>query len=245
MHRLDKIYRTNYTGENVTTLATYKGSTWEYQSEWVPMAVENRQTSRVATVIGNGESRAGFELFLLTNHKAGVLGSRSMQTYGCNAVYRDANPTFLVASTDHMCDELVASGYCDDHIVYANSTNVLKYPGKFYLIPQDVQSNAGTIATYLAAFDGHEAIYLLGFDGQTTTNYNSNVYAGTACYQDRDTHVQDDYMINSLTRVMTTYSEITFIRVMPTRSWQCPQDWLNLPNFRQIDFRDFVLEVDL
>ena len=84
MYRLDKIYRTNYTGENVTTLATYKGGTWEYQAEWVPLAVENKQTSRIATIIGNGKSRANFELNLLLTHKAGVLGARSMQTYGCN-----------------------------------------------------------------------------------------------------------------------------------------------------------------
>jgi hypothetical protein len=185
------------------------------------------------------------ELNLLINHKAGVLGSKAMQTYGCNAVYRDAEPTFLVSTTDAMCDELANSGYCDDHIVYANSTNVLKYPGKFYLIPQDLQTNAGAIASYLACFDGHETVYLIGFDGQTTSNYNNNIYAGTQSYQSEDTHVQDDYYVNSQYRVMSTYNDVEFVFVFPTASWYIPDSWKGLANVRQLDWRGFVLEVDL
>ena len=245
MYRLDKIYRANYLGENVTTLARYRGGTWEYASEWVPLAVENRQTSGVATAIGNGISRKNFELNLLFGHKAGVLGSKSMQTYGCNGLYRDGSPTFMVASTEAMCAEMVSSGYCDNHIVYANSRMVMKYPGKFYLIPQDVQANAGTLAAYLACFDGHEKVYLLGFDGQWSSNVNNNIYADTNAYNASDINVTDNYQNKTLSRVMSTYSEVEFVRVCPTQDFACPDEWKSLPNFRQIDFWAFVLEADL
>ena len=245
MYRLDKIYRTNYVGENVTTLARYKGQTWEYSTEWVPLAVENRQTSRIATIIGNGKSRKDFELGLLINHKAGVLGAKSMQTYGCNAVYREANPTFMVASNEAMCEEMVNNGYCDNHIVYANSRMVMKYPGKFYLIPQDLSANSGTVAAYLACFDGHDRVYLLGFDGQTDRNLNNNIYAGTNAYEPESANLTSYYHEGTLLRVMSLYSEVEFVRVAPTRDYRCPESWKGLLNFRQIDFRDFTLEADL
>ena len=44
---------------------------------------------------------------------------------------------------------------------------------------------------------------------------------------------------------MKTYTEVEFIRVMPNANWYCPDAWKYLPNFRQIDFREFVTEIDL
>ena len=245
MFRLDRIYRTNYVGESVTTQARFQDSEWSYATEWVPTSVINRQTSRVAAIIGNGLSRKDFELYLLTKHMAGRLATGSMQTYGCNAVYRDAEPTFMIATGDEFCQEIVDSGYCDSHIVYANANKVMKYPGKFYLVPQDVPSNSGTIATYLACFDGHEKIYLVGFDGWGGDNFHNNIYSDTANYPAATQHINDDYWVQSMIKVMETYSEVEFVRCMPTKAWRCPDAWLALPNFRQISYRDFVLEADL
>ena len=130
-------------------------------------------------------------------------------------------------------------------IVYANSRMVMKYPGKFYLVPQDVIANAGAIATYLACFDGHENVYLLGFDGQRDNNLNNNIYAGTNAYQPEDVHTTSYYHENTMARVMSLYSEVNFVRVTPTKGYACPESWKELPNFRQIDFWEFALEVDL
>lgn len=245
MYRLDKIYRTNYQGENITTRSVLEGSSWTYHSEWVPLSVVNNQTSRVATVIGNGISRRGFETNLVINHMAGRLGDRSMQTYGCNALYRDCSPTFLVATGSQIADEIATGNYWEDHIVYANADKVMKYPGKFYLIPQDIPADAGTIAAYLACFDGHEKIYLLGFDGWAGDNYNPNVYAGTNGYDPVNHHIEEDFWVQNLARVMSTYSEVEFVRCMPTPGWRCPVAWQALPNFRQITYSQFAIEADL
>jgi hypothetical protein len=168
-----------------------------------------------------------------------------MQTYGCNALYRDHETTFSVANSKDMCEEMVASGYCDNHIVYTNASHLPNYPGKFYLVPQNVIADAGTIATYLACFDGHEKIYLLGFDGWAGDGYNNNVYAGTPGYASTDFTVNDDFWTASMLKVMTTYTEVQFVRVMPTKNWKCASAWKALPNFRQIDYAEFVNEADL
>ena len=52
-------------------------------------------------VIGNGQSRSVFSLNLLENHI----------TYGCNAVYRDYSPTYLVCGDHHMIWDICYSGY--------------------------------------------------------------------------------------------------------------------------------------
>ena len=44
---------------------------------------------------------------------------------------------------------------------------------------------------------------------------------------------------------MKLYSDVEFVRIMPTKEYDIPLDWGRLPNFRQIDFRDFILEADI
>jgi hypothetical protein len=245
LQKLNKIYRANYGGERITTEAALTESEWLYKTEWIPTAVANNQISKIATIIGNGSSRNTFPIKMLMTHLAGRLGAKSMQTYACNAAYRNIDPTFLVAVGNDIVDEIANSGYCNKRIVYANSDKILKYPNKFYLIPQDYVSNAGTVATYLACFDGHEKIYLLGFDNSAGDNYNNNIYAGTPGYAELLSHYSDDYWVLAMEHVMSTYSEVEFVRVTPTPSYVCPPSWQRLKNFRQISFNQYNIEADL
>ena len=137
MQKIKQMFRSDYTGENITTTSTWQNGDWVHANEFIPNRVINKQISNRAVIIGNGESRKGYELNLLTNHRGGLLGSGAVQIYGCNALYRDYAPVFLVATGKDIIDEVANSGYCDDHIVYANSEAIATYPGKFYLIPQD------------------------------------------------------------------------------------------------------------
>lgn len=245
MQKIKKIYRSNYQGEEIILNANYKDGEWLYDCEYIPNSVTNTQITNQACIIGNGYSREGFEMFLLTDHKGGLGGNKALQLYGCNALHRDVAPQFLVATTDAMCQEIIASGYYSDHIVYTTSQFVLRYPGYFYLIPQDPHWNAGTIATYLACFDGHTKIYLLGFDNSAGENLNNNIYAGTSNYEAKDHNYDDSYWVKSMAAVMRLYSDVEFVRVMPTPNWRIPDEWRALQNFRQIDTKRFVFEADL
>lgn len=245
MQKLKKIYRDSYGGENVVTSLTYKNTEWIPVTDYVPNAVFNTHTTTQAIAIGNGESRAQFDLKHVANHKAGFGGADRLQSYGCNALYRDFNPDFLVVVGEDIAREVAASAYPADNLVYAHGEHVIDYPGKFYLIPQNVSYDAGSIAAYMACFDGHTKVFLLGYDSYDVLGPVNNVYKDTNGYPTGAHEQSHDFWTKAMRLVMTTYNDVEFVRVMPNASWWCPTDWSSLPNFRQINFRDFVLEADI
>ena len=175
MLHLNKKYRRGYVSEDIIVERKMDSGMWHITTETVPNRVSNRQISNTAVVIGNGINRLGFDLQQLKK-PSGLLGARTVQTYGCNALYRDFSPNFLIAvGNNGIVDEIADSGYTNENIVYSSAIHLLEFPGKFYLIPHDVYADAGTTAAYIAAFDEHKKVYLLGFDGQQPGNWNNNV----------------------------------------------------------------------
>lgn len=248
MKNIKQMYRPEYNGEEVVTDLYHDQNKWKATKEWIPNSVINNQISNQACIIGNGISRKDFNINAVINHGGGLLGRKKLQTYGCNALYRDFTPDFLVASgaSDGIIAEIANSGYCNNHVVYAAAPHIQNHPGSFYLVPQDPPWNAGSVATYLAAFDGHTTIYLVGFDGQDTPTFNYNVYAGTANYQNASGAQSDPAFLDlAMVEVFNTYPEIDFVRVMPSAMSSMPEDWRYVTNLRQISFRDFVMEADI
>ena len=97
MLNLSRKYRKGYIGEDIIVERVHEDSQWHNTTEHVPNVITNNQISDRAVVIGNGPNRLGFDLNLLKKPQ-GLLGATTVQTYGCNALYRDYNPDFLVAS---------------------------------------------------------------------------------------------------------------------------------------------------
>ena len=244
MLKINKKYRRLYAGEDIIVERTYEGGEWNTTVENVPNAVINSQISNQAVILGNGPSRLDFDLTLIKEHKGGLLGASTLQTYGCNALYRDFAPNFLVASGNTMVSEIAGSSYVTDNIVYTNSLNMLEHPGKFYLIPYDPYADAGTTAAYIAAFDGHRKIFLMGFDGQDTENYNYNVYAGTNGYDATDATVSGDRWKANFRQLAQVYNDVEFVFVHKT-AWPVATEWRDLVNVRSVSYRDFVLEANL
>lgn len=252
MQNIKKLYRNNYVGEEVVRDLVWLDGKWNFAGEFVPNNIVNTQISNKAVVLGNGPSRKklyplGDILPLLKRHKGGLLGDGAVQTYGCNAIFRDFEPDFLIATGGDIVDEIVRTGYWFRHIVYSTHDAVLNYPEKFYLIPQNPLWDAGATAAYMACFDGHKKVYLMGFDGHpgSATVDDDNVYAGTAGYPGPDEPHTGHFFTQSMLNIMSVYDDVEFIRVMPTKNWHTPEQWKYLPNFRQIDFREFTFEVDL
>jgi hypothetical protein len=249
MQTIKKLYRTDYLGEDVVKDLVWENGEWKTTAEYVPNNVINNQISNRAVILGNGPSRVQQTqdiLPIIKNHKGGLLASGRLQTYGCNALYRDFTPDFLVANGTEIAKEIAESGYCADNIVYSGQDSVLAWPGKFYLVPQNPHWDAGSMAAYLACFDGHKTVYLLGFDchsGEHDSHYN--VYAGTNGYPDYDAPNSEAFYTKSLLLVMNTYSDVEFVRVVPTKYHYTPEQWKYQLNLRQISFNDFVLEADL
>lgn len=230
MQILKQLYRSSYSGENVVTQLTYENGEWTPETEAVQNSVFNTPTSSQAVAIASGATRSNFELNFIATHKGGLFGADRLQSYGCNGLYKEFAPDFLIAVGDDHIEELAASDYPNDNIVYAHAQSVLQYPGKFYLIPQNIAYDAGAIAAYMACFDGHKKVFLLGYDSYV---------------DDHESHPNQTFFIKTLASVVKTYSDVDFVRVMPTTTYSCDTTLSSLINFRQITYRDFVLEADI
>jgi hypothetical protein len=245
MQTIKRLFRKDYQGEDVITDLVRTNNQWNKTQEYIPNQISNLQVSNRALIIGNGPTRLGMDLDVIKNHKAGIRGRNRLQSYGCNALYRDFTPDFLVATGDEIVSEIADSDYCSEHIVYANAWAVAGYTQKFYLIPQDPAWDAGSLATYLACFDGHKKIFLIGFDGSDPSGRDWNIYNGTAGYLPITSTISGEFWSVAMEKIFNTYSDVEFIRVMPTASYRMPERWKYATNLRQIDFRQFVIEADL
>lgn len=228
MLKIKKLYREDYTGEEVVTNMTYSNAGWTYEKEHIPNQITNITTTTQALVIGNGRSWQDepfkFDLQHIANHKGGLFGADRLQTYGCNHLYKKFSPDFLVVDND-CADEIAESGYTRENIVYAHGNMIINHPGKFYLIPQDPSFNAGAVATYLACFDGHKKIFLMGFDGNPIGD--------------------NQYYEQTMLTVFNLYNDVDFVLVAPTEGYYMPESWKYCVNLRQITHRDFVIEADI
>ena len=144
-------------------------------------------------------------------------------------MYKEFTPDFLIAVGDENVKDIVDSGYCANNIVYANGDALLSYPGKFYLVPQNVYYDAGSLAAYMACFDGHKKVFLLGYDSYTA----------------QQDHPNQTFFMQTMSAVIKTYSDVDFVRVMPVDTYSVNSEFDRLPNFRQINYRAFVLEADI
>lgn len=242
---LEKQYRSNYDGEDVVTSRTLEDGDWTSVTEEVPNNVTNNQISNRAVVFGNSESRKNFPTEHTLNKYAGLLGADTLQSYGCNAFHRDHTPDFLVVTTRAMAQECVDSGYTSNNIVYAQAPLTLEHPGKFYLTPLDQYADAGATATYLACFDGHRKVYLVGCEGNFDEAYNSNMYAGTNGYDPINADLRGANSCPAYKQIFNTYNDVDFALVTPNGEMRTYEEWKTCPNFRQISHRQMVLEADL
>jgi hypothetical protein len=244
MLNISKQYRKDYTGEDIITSRTLENKSWTSTTETVPNAITNNQISNRAVIIGNSPTRLDFDLNIL-KHPSGLLGAATLQSYGCNALYRDFTPDFLVAHGNEIVKEISESNYIKNNIVYTNAINLLSYPSKFYLIPYDPYADSGTTAAYIAAFDGHKKIYLLGFQGHDTPGQNFNIYAGTNGYDPQECDLNSDKWPVNLKNLFKVYDDVDWVWVTGNGRTTPPDEYNSCLNFRQISYRDFILEADL
>jgi hypothetical protein len=124
-------------------------------------------------IIGNGPSRAGIDLTTLDG-----------TTYGCNALYRDFSPDYLIAVDQKMQEEILASGYGGQCIFRKHKgltipeTLMPNGEPQFIISEYDAVNNSGIIAFYYAMKHRHLEYITLGMDFT-----GENVYAGTPNYE--------------------------------------------------------------
>jgi hypothetical protein len=245
MKTIQPLYRSTYIGERVNDTRDLTSGAWTSEQITIPPSQTASQYGTKALVIGNGESRRKFNLEAIKHHKNGVPALGALQTYGCNALHRDFRPNFLVVTRPEILNEVMDSNYTAANIVYANRSYVSADPTRLYYIPQDPCWNSGAMAAYMACFDGHAKVYLVGFDGVDTPTHSYNLYQDTNGYPELKDGYNEAFYVQTMLQVFNTYPDVDFVRVKPTDSFRLPEEWKWAPNLRQIDFNQFVNEVDL
>jgi len=216
-------YRTDYDGEFIITQATWSGGKKRQKREWVANPIENQHISGRAVCITSDHDRSMFDYALLQRHRGGLLGSKKLQTYGIGALSKEMRLDFTVETDDAVLRELMESHYYQNNIVYTTPRNCLKYPGVFYLTPYNPVLIKHAILLYLAAFDGHKEIFLLG--------YNQYTDAGKTAWT---AHVA---------QVISAYSGTKFIVVGATH--HAVESWLEFANVEQMTYKEFISHCDI
>lgn len=215
-------YRRDYDGEFVLVETRLRDNRARQQREWIDNPVENHHISGRAVVIAERFARGNFTHRRLANHRGGILGTQSLQTYGHGDLWRDMRFDFFLTAQAESAADLVAQGYHHTTVVYSTTRLCVQNPGCFYPVPFQPPIDTVAQIVYLAAFDGHHEIFLMGF--------REDLPAGTRSWQ------QD------VDQVIKAYAGTRFYTV---GSKNVPPLWLENPNTEVMEFRKFVCYCDV
>jgi hypothetical protein len=187
-----------------------------------------------AFVLGNGISRQGLDLGQLKT--CGPI-------YGCNALYREFTPEVLVATDRLIATAIQESGYAKTNRFYTRrptaDSGAMQVPTAYY------GYSSGPIAVSLAAQDGHNRVYMLGFDlGATLDHRFNNVYAGTEFYKAQGANPTfTGNWIKQMTKVITDHAHTKFFRVYGKTTAEIPE-LQDLKNLLNLDMATFIHRIN-
>jgi hypothetical protein len=197
-----------------------------------------KHKSNIAFVLGNGRSRLEID-----HTKLSALGT----VYGCNAIYREFDPDHLVAVDVKMVNEIIASGYHNEHSVWTNpNKGVAVKTGIQFFNPHKGWSS-GPTALWLAASTHHKTVYILGFDYQGLNGKFNNVYADTFNYKkSSDAATFHGNWLAQTEKVIKEYKNAQFIRVIESGAY-IPDSLNKISNLRHQTINEFrnMLEGDI
>jgi hypothetical protein len=219
-------FRADYPGEFVVVNTIWEHSRRTEQREWIANPIENQHISGRAACIGSRDSHAaqlGFDYRILQRHRGGLLSSLKLQTYGTGIIAEDMRLDFAVDIDSAQLQKLIESKYYEDNVVYTTARNCIQNPGDFYLIPQAPRLLMPALPVYLAAFDGHKEIFLLGYSKQM--------------------QFDNERWFDNVNEVFQAYAGVKFYLVgEPTIM---PDTWLECANVKTMTYREFVSYCDV
>lgn len=216
-------HRRDYDGEFVIVDTVVSGGCTSQTREWIANPIDNFSTSGRAAVIGSRALQAKFRHSRLQRHRGGLLGQRRLQTYGAQDLWQDMTFDFFVTTDRDNIQAMAAQAYDQRCTVYTTARLCLENPGRFYLIPYLPQLDALAMPVYLAAFDGHAEVFMLGY-----------------C---RDTATVSRTWAKDLDAVFAAYPGTQFILVGQESSML--PSWLSHSNVQCIGVRRFVSYCDI
>jgi hypothetical protein len=216
-------YRTDYAGEFMVLETKWAAGKKEEVREWIPNPIENRHSSGRAACIGSSIDHWRFDYTCLQRHRGGLLASKTLQTYGTGSVAQQMRLDFAVETNPKMLTKILETGYQRDNVVYTTARNCIGSPGEFYLIPYKPRLIDMILAVYLAAFDGHREVFLLGYIDETNGD-SLNWQA-------------------QLAEVFLAYSGVKFYLV--GEDSRMPDVWVDCFNVRTMPYSEFISYCDV
>ena len=216
-------YRADYEGEFVITESKWSGGKKTQNREWVPNPIDNQHISGRAACIASDVDKSRFDYTRLQRHKGGLLGSKKLQTYGPGYITKEMRLDFAVEINKPILQDILDRAYSTDNIVYTTTRNCLVNPGEFYLIPYNTLMATEALILWLAAFDGHKEIYMIGYN---------NLTKGTT----------SEWM-SHVNTVISVFPSVKFTLV--GEKTIMPVEWRKNANVNCIDHRTFVTHCDV
>lgn len=158
-------YRADYDGEFVVIDTVWKRNQKLQNREYIKNPITNQHISGRAAVIGQDPTGREDVIRILENHRGGLLGQKKLQTYGCEGIWKKIRVDFCVEQNVDDLQQIVEQKQNVNTVFYSSVRNCLKFPGEFYIIPYLVRLRPCAQSAYLAAFDGHKEVFLIGVDG--------------------------------------------------------------------------------
>lgn len=220
---IDARYRDDYAGEFVVTETRWSGGKKQQTREWVPNPVENFHISGRAACIGSNTDLHWFDYTKLQRHRGGLLGSKKLQTYGTGSIAFDMRLDFVIETNVEFLKKFIDLGYCEKNVIYTTGTNCVAHPEQFYLIPYNPRFLDLSAIVYLAAFDGHQEIFLLGYN--------------------KDTPVQKPGWHQEILKIMSAYPGVLFYFVGEATNMF--DDWFECANAKHMTYRKFISYCDV
>jgi len=185
--------------------------------------------TKFVSIIGNGESRFGFDIIPLKKFTTVI---------GCNAMFRDYNLDYIVCVDKHMCQE--AANTCGKGTTiytrkdwvgqFAMWPNVKKLPDLPYSGDQRKDEpfhwGAGPYAGVLGLTFKPKAIFMLGFDLHPIEKEKvNNIYHGSQGYTYIKRPVDPSYWIYQFHKLMGYSDPDTRWIVVNSDRWEMPKEW--------------------
>lgn len=185
-----------------------------------------------AFVLGNGVSRLRVNLENLKTY--GTI-------YGCNALYREFTPHYLIAVDVKMVNEIISSGYHKNHEVWTNPNKGITSKDQLNFFDPHKGWSSGPTALWLAARQQHPNIFIFGFDYQGLENGRvNNVYAGTHNYKkSTDSATFYGNWASQTDKVFGEFKKVNFYRVSERNAFLPERINKNHVNVNYITFSEF------
>jgi len=186
-----------------------------------------------AFVLGNGTSRSTITLDSI---------SKFGKIYGCNALYRDYIPDYLIAVDAKMVMEINRFSIQNKTQVWTNPNKTFSALSNLNYFSPSKGWSSGPTALYLASEHQHSEIYILGFDYKGIGSENhivNNIYAGTENYkrkQDRATFYGN--WLRQTSTVIQKNPKKRYIRVLSDEGF-IPKELDKLQNLEHITVNKF------